>query len=73
MKITKKIQLEVTTAGHPRIIEFELPAYIQTKEVDAYLKGVTDLLRTLEANAQPRLLDNVLQVIDQQGILVEDK
>ena len=72
MKIIKKIQLETTRAVHPRTIEFELPSYIQAKDVDVYLRGVADLFETLEANTQSPLFNNMLDVINNKGIFVED-
>lgn len=71
MKTIKKIQLETVMAGHPRTIEFELPSSITSKDVDTYLKGVTDLLEMLEANTQPRIFDAVLEVIHSKGVIVE--
>lgn len=71
MKTIKKIQLEATVAGHPRIIEFELPTRIPAKEADTYLKGVTDLLETLEANTQSQVFDTIVNVINSKGIFVE--
>ena len=71
MKTVKKVQLETIIASHPRTIEFELPTYISAKDVDTYLKGVTDLLETLEANTQTHTFDNIMNVIADKGIFVK--